>query len=189
MSFCKSLRLLTLTKVLKKQPVKIPKTQFYSSIIDYTLNSTLNHLSNRFEFNGVKIENALLARQFINTLTINERVVIKEELIKAEQETQINGKINHFYYFLMFVKFKKDSKFIQSPSWKQIFVVCFQNGLPFIGFGFVDNFVMIVAVNYHRGINLFTYFLFLKGRYDRKLHRYVFTNFNYGSRRPRKCFF
>lgn len=91
MSFRKSLRLLAVTNLKNKQPVKVPKTQFYSSIIDYSLNSTLNHLSNRFEFNGLKIENALLARQFINTLTINERIVIKEELIKAEQETQINS--------------------------------------------------------------------------------------------------
>ncbi|RNA06192.1 Transmembrane 65 [Brachionus plicatilis] len=128
MSLSRCLRLLSVSKTLTKLPVKISTTQFYSSIIDFSLNSTLNHQSNRFEFNGIKIETALLARQFINTLTINERVIIKEELIKAEQESQTN-----------------DPKTIECPSWNQIFVVCFQNGLPFIGFGFVDNFVMIIA--------------------------------------------
>lgn len=104
MSLSRSLKLLALPKTIIKLPIKIPTTQFYSSIIDFNLNSTLNHKLNRFELNGVKIETSLLAREFISTLTINERVIIKEELIKAEQETQLNGKIvNNKIIFLNFI--------------------------------------------------------------------------------------
>jgi hypothetical protein len=74
---------------ITKTPLKIPTTQFYSSQNDFNLNSTLNH--QKFELHA-KIETAFLARQFINTLSLNERLIIKEELVKAEQEAQANGK-------------------------------------------------------------------------------------------------
>eukprot|EP00736_Rhodelphis_marinus_P001038 Rmarinus@m.21136 len=34
------------------------------------------------------------------------------------------------------------------PSWRQLYLVSWQNGLPFIGFGFLDNFIMIIAGDY-----------------------------------------
>ena len=45
-----------------------------------------NQTSSNFQ-NGNKIDSALLARQFISTLTLGERTILKEELIVAEKES------------------------------------------------------------------------------------------------------
>jgi hypothetical protein len=39
--------------------------------------------------NGKRIENSIMARQFIQTLTPNERLVIKDELTKYEEEQKL----------------------------------------------------------------------------------------------------
>lgn len=49
-------------------------------------------------WNGTKIDSAFLARQFINTLDSNERRVIKEELIRAEAQSQL---VNGIFTFLV----------------------------------------------------------------------------------------
>lgn len=48
-------------------------------------NASSNHAGHQA---GTKIASSFLARQFINTLDLNERQIIKEELIKAENELQ-----------------------------------------------------------------------------------------------------
>jgi hypothetical protein len=36
---------------------------------------------------------------------------------------------------------------LEAPSWKQLRLLCYQNMLPFIGFGFLDNFIMITVAD------------------------------------------
>lgn len=60
-------------------------------------NSGANGNVNRdIGWNGTKIDSAFLARQFINTLDSNERRVIKEELIRAEMQSQLGNGIFTF---------------------------------------------------------------------------------------------
>lgn len=78
-------------------------------------------------YNGdVKMNTKILADQFILALNPNEKLILKLALI----EDEVNSKTGQISIPL---------------TWKQIGTVCFSRGLPFIGFGFVDNFVMIVA--------------------------------------------
>lgn len=48
---------------------------------------------------GTKIDTSFLARQFINTLDVNERRIIKDELIRAESEAhgQLGAGLFHLY--------------------------------------------------------------------------------------------
>lgn len=81
---------------------------------------------------GNKLDSEFLARQFINTLTTDEREIIKQELLKIEKENNEISELN-------------TGKPVSDITFNQLFMVCLQNGLPFIGFGFIDNFLMIVA--------------------------------------------
>lgn len=69
------------------------------------------------------------AKLFVKSLTPKEREIIKKELLLDEHE---NLKI-------------KECLPVEYPTIKQLFMVCLQSGVPFIGFGFVDNFIMIIA--------------------------------------------
>lgn len=91
---------LTRTGVEHRLENRISSSSFLLNEQSSTTKSNNIHL-----LNGVKIESAFLARQFINTLDLNERQIIKEELIKAENELkQLGG----FYLFsLVFVGFNK----------------------------------------------------------------------------------
>lgn len=68
----------------------------YSNLTSVNQNVPHSHNPNDVEHTvvGAKIESAFYARQFIKTLSLNERQIIKEELIKAEAENQLlqNGK-------------------------------------------------------------------------------------------------
>jgi hypothetical protein len=79
-----------------------------------------------------RITTELEARQFVKSLTPSERVIIKEELILDEKENV--G--------------KKEPNTVETPTFRQLLVVSLQSGIPFIGFGFVDNFIMIIAVRF-----------------------------------------
>jgi hypothetical protein len=91
------------------------------------LNKKFTTSSDQNNSNGdVKMNTKILADQFILTLNPNEKLILKEALIEHE--------------------IKSNSGQSSLPlTWKQIGTVSLARGLPFIGFGFVDNFVMIVA--------------------------------------------
>jgi hypothetical protein len=74
-----------------------------------------------------RLKSTELAKQFISTLDNEERAVIKEQILEYEKLSPTNTGL------------------VDRPTWKQLSLVCLQCGLPFIGFGFVDNFIMIIA--------------------------------------------
>lgn len=71
-----------------------------------------------------------LARQFVNSLTIEERNTIKQQILEAEIKAALNN--------------ANPNITVLKPTWSQLSVVSLQCGLPFIGFGFIDNFLMIL---------------------------------------------
>lgn len=71
------------------------------------------------------------AKQFVRSLTPTERTIIKDELLLDDKENA--G--------------KKESQAVETPEFRQMVLVALQSGVPFIGFGFVDNFIMIIAVS------------------------------------------
>ena len=83
------------------------KAYYYKKcfLCNYTTTSTP---SSSYEPTNKRIETNFLARQFIETLTSNERVVIKEELLKYEQEQALLSQE------------MKANKVIPKPTWKQL---------------------------------------------------------------------
>uniref|UniRef100_A0A915BYL0 Transmembrane protein 65 n=1 Tax=Parascaris univalens TaxID=6257 RepID=A0A915BYL0_PARUN len=82
---------------------------------------------------GLRVEDAPSARAIIEHLSPEERLRLQSALLDANTKANTsadNGKCD--------VK-------IERQEMKQLFVV---NTLPFIGFGFLDNFLMIVAAEY-----------------------------------------
>lgn len=73
------------------------------------------------------------AKQFVKSLTPAERNIIKDELLLDEKENAD----------------KKEPQSVETPKFKQMVLVAMQSGIPFIGFGFVDNFIMIIAVSFN----------------------------------------
>ena len=71
-----------------------------------------------------------LARQFVHSLTFEERNTIKQQILEAEIQAKLNN--------------SDPNKSVLKPNWNQLMVVSSQCGLPFIGFGFIDNFLMIL---------------------------------------------
>lgn len=69
------------------------------------------------------------AKQFVKSLTPAERMIIKDELILDEKENAD----------------QKEPQAVVTPGFRQMVLVAMQSGIPFIGFGFVDNFIMIIA--------------------------------------------
>ncbi|XP_068738416.1 transmembrane protein 65-like isoform X1 [Montipora capricornis] len=68
---------------------------------------------------------------FVSSLNEQERVLLREALRVHDQEDENNG-----------------SESTAAPSMKQLRLVAFHSAIPFIGFGFLDNAVMIVAGEY-----------------------------------------
>jgi hypothetical protein len=127
---------LTLSSTDKTRLNYIPKTLLYyktegnSLMKRYnTLNLIINksNYSSEYSSSHSRLKSVELAKQFISTLDTEERSVIKEQLLDYEKVSNAN------------------TGAVEKPSWKQLSMVCLQCGLPFIGFGFVDNFLMIVA--------------------------------------------
>jgi hypothetical protein len=104
--------------ILEKRTLKI-KTYDYLTQHSYSS----DHSSSFTKLGSIE-----LARQFVHSLTLEERNTIKDQIFEAEK--QLTSDTN---------------KVVPKPSFRQLSVVCLQCGLPFIGFGFVDNFLMIVA--------------------------------------------
>uniref|UniRef100_A0A915BXG6 Transmembrane protein 65 n=1 Tax=Parascaris univalens TaxID=6257 RepID=A0A915BXG6_PARUN len=87
----------------------------------------------RNRLDGLRVEDAPSARAIIEHLSPEERLRLQSALLDANTKANTsadNGKCD--------VK-------IERQEMKQLFVV---NTLPFIGFGFLDNFLMIVAAEY-----------------------------------------
>lgn len=100
-----------------------------------TFNSHVIQLNSSYSSDSsssfTKLGSIDIARQFVNSLTVEDRKTIKEQIIEAEKQAELHN--------------ADPNKSITRPSWRQLSVVCLQCGLPFIGFGFVDNFLMIIA--------------------------------------------
>lgn len=113
------------------------KTQRFCLSTTSTTTATSSQNDETKNVNGfsypTKLDSQFLARQFIDTLTNEERSVLREELVNIEEEkagTSTTG---------------TNGTTVERPTGGQLFSVCLQNGLPFIGFGFIDNFLMITA--------------------------------------------
>jgi hypothetical protein len=71
------------------------KHSFYScrTISKNSNDNTNNNVNNDDVLNNTsKLNSVFLARQFINTLTIDERKLIKQELLQIEKENEPDGK-------------------------------------------------------------------------------------------------
>uniref|UniRef100_A0A9J2PZR7 Transmembrane protein 65 n=2 Tax=Ascaris TaxID=6251 RepID=A0A9J2PZR7_ASCLU len=82
---------------------------------------------------GLRVEDAPSARAIIEHLSPEERLRLQSALLDANTKTNTSADSG-----------KCDVK-IERQQMKQLFIV---NTLPFIGFGFLDNFLMIVAAEY-----------------------------------------
>ncbi|CAI7993794.1 Transmembrane protein 65 [Geodia barretti] len=68
------------------------------------------------------------ANEFLSSLSGTQRSNLGSALVREEERE--NGKTE-----------------VVPPSWKQLRLLCYQNMLPFIGFGFLDNFIMITVAD------------------------------------------
>jgi hypothetical protein len=109
---------------INKKDTSFLKKYFYKNLLLTNSRITSTQKNNR-------IDSVYLAKQFIETLTQDEKNIIKEQLILAEQEQTI---------------LSQATTSEQKITFHQLMLVSLQSGLPFIGFGFVDNFIMICAV-------------------------------------------
>ena len=111
---------------INKKDTSFLKKYFYKNLLLTNSRITSTQKKNN------RIDSVYLAKQFIETLTQDEKNIIKEQLILAEQEQTILSQAT------------SDE---QKITFRQLMLVSLQSGLPFIGFGFVDNFIMICAVS------------------------------------------
>lgn len=140
----KSLQIRTITNINPNR--SFLKKYFDKNIlyINKNVTSTMN--------NKDKIDSVFMAKQFIETLTQDERKIIMEQLTIAEKENSLNlVKLPGIYSDLLISLNKMNSKTYlnldqSNITFRHLLVISLQSGLPFIGFGFVDNFIMIVAV-------------------------------------------
>jgi hypothetical protein len=68
------------------------------------------------------------ANEFLSSLSETQRSHLGSALVREEERE--NGRTE-----------------VMPPSWKQLRLLCYQNMLPFIGFGFLDNFIMITVAD------------------------------------------
>jgi hypothetical protein len=111
---------------INKKDTSFLKKYFYKNLLLTNSRITSTQKKNN------RIDSVYLAKQFIETLTQDEKNIIKEQLILAEQEQ---------------ITILSQATSEQKITFRQLMLVSLQSGLPFIGFGFVDNFIMICAVS------------------------------------------
>ncbi|VDN91438.1 unnamed protein product [Brugia pahangi] len=81
----------------------------------------------------VRIENEFKARTLVTALTSNERKLLQAVLGNLEKQ---------------FLPIISNGKYLSRQQTYQLFLV---NSIPFIGFGFLDNVIMLVAGEYGQG--------------------------------------
>ena len=79
-----------------------------------------------FLFIGRTLNNTQ-ALSMIKNMSVEERTILLKELKKVETLKEVE---------------------IMVPKWTELKQLSYHNSLPFIGFGFLDNFIMIVAGEY-----------------------------------------
>ncbi|XP_047122368.1 transmembrane protein 65 isoform X1 [Hydra vulgaris] len=105
----------------------LSKNQFYISQRFISYNALKSDI-----YNSKKITSSLAANNFVTNLCHDEREHLKKALLNIEQKNSL----------------EKEATPEPSPSWKQLQLVAISNGIPFIGFGFIDNSIMILAGEY-----------------------------------------
>ncbi|XP_065670253.1 transmembrane protein 65 isoform X4 [Hydra vulgaris] len=105
----------------------LSKNQFYISQRFISYNALKSGI-----YNNKKITSSLAADNFVMNLCHDEREHLKKALLNIEQKNSL----------------EKEAIHEPSPSWKQLQLVAISNGIPFIGFGFIDNSIMILAGEY-----------------------------------------
>jgi hypothetical protein len=130
------IKTLSFGSVEKNRLSYIPRTLLYYKTGGNSLFKRYNKLNlmiNKSNFSGEysarynHLRSVELSKQFILMLDNQERSVLKEQLLEYERVSN------------------KSTDIVAKPTWEQLSMVCLQCGLPFVGFGFVDNFLMIVA--------------------------------------------
>ncbi|XP_033645436.1 transmembrane protein 65-like isoform X1 [Asterias rubens] len=100
----------------------------------------LNYISRRFQYTYHQhrffrgrhaLDTQDKCKDFVVSLFPNERTLVLAELQKLQELHQ-----------------KKDKEEVVPPTKAQLRLVALSNGIPFIGFGFLDNAIMIVAGDY-----------------------------------------
>lgn len=98
-----------------------------------TISKSYNKYSSVYRDLHGTVDDKAIAKDFVYALKNNERRLLLEELQKFEQIKKTE---------------ELDSAEIKPPTPAQLRKVFWHNALPFIGFGFLDNFLMITLGEY-----------------------------------------